>query len=868
MNKVPIIHFIWLFVPVLVLASSASADRAGDLKQAQGLYQAGQYAQAEQLCRNVLQSAAGDPEAVYQAGKLLPQVYLATDRPAEAQAAVQELLIKSAQNEFLPHALHEIIEQAKALNKTAQAGQICQSLLAARPDQPQTLWLKMGAVLANVYGGNSPAVDAGVQDIVANDSTDQWAGEALAQIGWAYDKTGQYDKGRTVYEYVVDHWPDKPRVIYAHTALVRDCIRLSDKQAAQSRLQQLTSRYVQDTHLPNVLSEIARGYREAALYAEAKPVCQYVLDHYPDSDQCLWAQRDVILSDIGLGNREAAGAGVQKLLANYTKDGNLPWAINDIAKGYREARMYEQAKPVSQFLLDHYPNSDQRIWADRDILLCDVRLHNQDAAQTEFQKLISRYADNGYLPYVLVDISGQYRQTRMYSQARSTSQYVLDHYPDSDCCLWAQRDVVLSALALRDLDTADAEAQKLVSRFANRPDTFWAVSDIAEANSRSGRHQQARDLLRFNVTNYPASENMIWSVRGFINESIALNDDASTDAGIKKLLSEYASSRGLPMVMVHVGRTLCNAGKSQQASNLFQGVIDKYPNHEQSLFARTCMGHVYIGQGQDKQGEALYQKILTDYANHPRLAEAINLMAEGYLDQGVALEQAIAKLVGLDQYTKIVREQGRSEAVKNYYQRAIEKWRIIIQKMPPTCDQMARAWYFTGVAYRRHLGDPEKAIPYYQKVAETWPDYEYAWSAQSMLAQCYETLARSGKVTKEEAEPKLEEAYSAVVHKYADCPLAEQTYVKLGMLNFRKGQWDQAVTSFAKYLERYPQTNRWRYVLIYLGATYERQGKREAAAELYRAYLGVADRDDPRVKLVQAKLDNQTKSDKEMEAEE
>jgi tetratricopeptide (TPR) repeat protein len=362
MKKVPIIHFVGLFVPVLLLAQSAFADAAGDLKQAEGLYKAGKYAEAEQVYRTILQGAANDPEAVYQAGKMLPQVCLATDRLAEAQAAMQQLLTRSAANEWLPHALHEIIEQAKALNRTSQAGQICQNILTAQPDHPQAIWLRMGVVIANVYVGNNQAVDAGVQDIVANNSADRWAGEGLAQIGWAYDKLGQYDKARPLYEYVVDHWPDKPRVIFAHTALVRGCIRLNDKQAAQTRLQQLVSRYVQDTHLPNVLNEIARGYREA--------------------------------------------------------------------------RMYQEAKPVSQYVLDHYPDSDQRIWADRDILLCDIRLYNQDAAQTEFQKLISRYAENGYLPYVLVDISGQYRQVRLYSQARSASQYVLDHYSDSDQCLW------------------------------------------------------------------------------------------------------------------------------------------------------------------------------------------------------------------------------------------------------------------------------------------------------------------------------------------------------------------------------------------------------------------------------------------------
>lgn len=216
-----------------------------------------------------------------------------------------------------------MVEEARQWNKTAQARQILRDLLTAQPEQPQAIWLKMGVVIAEVYAGNREVVDAGVQEIITHDSADRWAGEALAQIGWAYDKLGQYDKARPLYEYVVDHWPDKPRVIYAHTALVRGCIRLNDKQAAQTRLQQLVGRYAADTHLPNVLNEIARGYREAQMYQEAKPVSQYVLDHYPDSGQRFWAQRDLVLCDVGLGDRDAAQAGVRKLVANYTQDGHL-----------------------------------------------------------------------------------------------------------------------------------------------------------------------------------------------------------------------------------------------------------------------------------------------------------------------------------------------------------------------------------------------------------------------------------------------------------------------------------------------------------------------------------------------------------------
>ena len=193
-------------------------------------------------------------------------LYLATDRRPQAQAAVQELLAKHADHERLPHAVHEIVEQAKDVDRALQAGQVYQGILAAQPDHPQATWLKMGVALAGVYLGNDRAVDSTLKDIIARHGGDQWAAEALAQTGWAYDKVKRYAKARPLYEYVVDNWPDKPRAIYAHTALVRDCICLKDKEAAQARLEQLVQRYGKDNDLPNVLTQIGRGYREGGMY--------------------------------------------------------------------------------------------------------------------------------------------------------------------------------------------------------------------------------------------------------------------------------------------------------------------------------------------------------------------------------------------------------------------------------------------------------------------------------------------------------------------------------------------------------------------------------------------------------------------------
>jgi hypothetical protein len=89
MKRSPVITLIWLFLPALPAAQSTLADTAADLKQAEGLYKAAQYAQAEQAYLKVIREAdpnkPGESEVVFTARKALPLVYIAMDRLPQAK---------------------------------------------------------------------------------------------------------------------------------------------------------------------------------------------------------------------------------------------------------------------------------------------------------------------------------------------------------------------------------------------------------------------------------------------------------------------------------------------------------------------------------------------------------------------------------------------------------------------------------------------------------------------------------------------------------------------------------------------------------------------------------------------------------------
>jgi len=278
---------------VFIIAGHCSADIVAEMKEAEKLYKAGKYSQAEQNYQSVIDNAdpnnPEDFELVLKAYRKLPVTYLSIGQQSQAQAVVQRLLTEHHDYEELPHAIHGIVEQAKEINLTLQTAQVYQNILQIQPKHPQTIWLKMGVAIANVYLNNDPAVESALQNIIAQHNADKWAAEAFAQIGWAYYKLKKYDKARPIYQYVVDNWPEKPRAIHAHTALVRSCIYLKDNEAATALLQPLTERYGESNKLPRVLNEIAESYCELKLYDQAEPISRYVLDNYdyPQYEQCI-----------------------------------------------------------------------------------------------------------------------------------------------------------------------------------------------------------------------------------------------------------------------------------------------------------------------------------------------------------------------------------------------------------------------------------------------------------------------------------------------------------------------------------------------------------------------------------------------------
>ena len=275
---------------------------------------------------------------------MLPCIYLATDQLPKAREAVLQLLARSAKHERLPHAIHEIVEQAEVLGKTLQAGQICQNILTAQPDHPQAIWLKMGIAVANAHLGDDQAVDAVLQDIIAHHAPDERAAEALGQTAWAYRKLAQPDKARKIYQYVVDNWPSKDRAIFSQRGIVLCSIAMNDQVAAAAGVQKLLTGFAGDAHLPETLAHIAEYQLQRRNLEDSRQLYQYIVDQYPEHEIVTRSTAKLAQVKILQGDDNAAGAILHHILADYANSPKLAEAVRLVGEGYYVRAMAQLAQ--------------------------------------------------------------------------------------------------------------------------------------------------------------------------------------------------------------------------------------------------------------------------------------------------------------------------------------------------------------------------------------------------------------------------------------------------------------------------------------------------------------------------------------------
>jgi len=447
-----------------------------------------------------------------------------------------------------------------------------------------------------------------------------------------------------------------------------------------------------------------------------------------------------------------AEAAFEKMLDEYSKHERLPHAIHEVAEECYKLGRADKGRQLCEAALGNRADSDQAVWVQMGVAISNNYCGNDMGVQTAFEQLVTDYAADERLAEAVGQMAWSCRKLKNYRRAVEFYQFVVDNCPDKERAIFSQRGVVLSHLSLGNKEAAWAAVGKLLSQFSRDENMAKVTSTVAEAYRNEREYEKARTLHQYVLDNHPDSDEAMWSQRSVALSCIGLGDEAGTQTAVDTLLTKFSGHARITRAVYQVARKLNN---EEQARTLFQYITDNKPGDEHVVLAQANIGNIDLRLGNDAAARRTYDKMLSDFSAHPILPKAVMLVADGYYERA-----------------KLEEKQGRDEQARQYYESAIAECDRVTTEFSEVPFTTAMAWYHAAVCHDR-VGRPESAIERYQKVVDTWPDFELASDALFQIGHTSQALKESGAMSKQEADLKTRAAYEQLLEKYPECNAAK-----------------------------------------------------------------------------------------------
>jgi tetratricopeptide (TPR) repeat protein len=589
---------------------------------------------------------------------------------------------------------------------------------------------------------------------------------------------------------------------------------------------------------PEVLKQEAQDCIQKKDYSEARQIYKKIMTTWPKSDFALKAQKKLIILDITTGSEEMLLA-IGKFLADHVYYHAMNWsAFQEIASYYKQQQDIKKIIKSHQNVLNKHPSKSCVVWAQSSLAVYYISLNEDAKAEAAVKKLLADYANHPDIAGGISLIAKHYRASKT-DRAIELYQYILSNHPSDFYAMRAQSDLGICYLLQNKNVKAEAAVEKLLTDYTNHPDIAVEINRIANNYRDRKKYGNAIELYQHILSKYPSDPQAMRAQFWLAVCYIQMDRDEEVKAAAEKLLTSFSNH---PNIIVGISRIADNyraRGKPDNAMELYQHALSKYPSDPQTMQAQSAQAVCYIQMDRDEEAKAAVEKLLTSFSNHPNIAVGIIRCANSYIHQR--------------------KHDKRDKRVKRdkYYKRdnAIELYQHILSKYPSAPQAMqAQSWLavcyiqtdrdeeakaaveklltsfsnhpriiagITRIANNYlYLGKLDNAIELYQRILSKYPSDTQAMRAQSALAVCYIQMGRD------------EEAKAAVEKLLADFSNYPNIIVEIGYMadNYRiREKPDNAIELYQRILSKYPSAPQAMQAQSSLAICYIQMGRDEEA---------------------------------------
>jgi len=606
------IHFAAIILTVgLVfgLVSDAPGGVSDQFNQAQIYQNDKQYDQAEQIYRQIIAQFPDSNDAL-EAQKQLTCLYLATNRQAEAAAALKELTAEFSGHKDIAQAVHDIAYQYRRINRQENANELDQYVIGAWPQSDYALLGQMDIAKYYVDQGNDPNAQAAIDKLLADFSDNPLTARAVHDVAQHYRWSGKYEKANRLYQYVVTNWPNAEHALWAQADLIKSYLALGDDPNAEAAVEKLLANFTANPLIARAVWDMGQFYRESKKYEKANELYQHVVKTWPKAEHALWAQADLIKSYLALGDDTSANTAVDRLLANFTANPLIARAVWDTGQYYRELKKYEMANKLYQHVVKTSPESEQALWAQADLIKSYLALGDDPNAQAAVHKLLVDFAANPLIARAIHDTGYEYRKLGNHVRANELDQYVIARWPGDEQAMWAKMDMAKTDILLGNDPAVEKTIDILIADFNDHPELPTAIFMLGEEyyNKALQYENEAHDS----------------EAKEHFRKAIAIWE---------RTISELPETAITSQAYVASAECYRRLGEHEIALVYHSAVVDNWPDSEYAWCAQSNIGRVLehlkkAGTIPESEADSLiedaYSRVLQNYADSPAAAAARN----------------------------------------------------------------------------------------------------------------------------------------------------------------------------------------------------------------------------------------------------
>jgi TolA-binding protein len=606
------------------------------------------------------------------------------------------------------------------------------------------------------------------------------------------------------------------------------------------------------------LQEIAAAFQNAGQADRAIKLCDYVLKNWPNEDFSVWAGMSLAISQIDKQDFMAAEGATERIIADYAGNEDLPTALCVIADTYSWRKMFDRARGLYGIIIEKFPDSPEAGHARLGVagveVLSLIEEKNFAPAQQKVDSMDADFKDNENLAQILFRVGQSFCWQRRYDESQNAFGRIIKDFPTSSLVpqarLWrARADVcaiirrTLPAIDSNAIQATDEEVLEAVDAFlkdfetdAGLPEAMHWISQEYEwtkwapgggTSEDAKRYDTPNSVYqklsqRFSQTDYGRRAD--WDSKRMAHRTKILTqmdkgDQKETDSAIEQMVAEFSGRPEVPGELCRIAIWYEQHNKFDKAGEIYERIVAQFPD---TNFAEESVQDVV--------------RLTTDVKKSINNDEAIGQLAARLrtrLGQTPQLASALCSVGGEYQRQAQISEQvkGDPARAKAFLEEAVQTYNEVI-KLAGDSEPAARAYLQSGNCFCK-LQKFSDALNCYKEIKGRWPGSRFEPDCLEGIGKCYEGLFKQGQISQPQADAEIEQAYKELLQKYPDHRSNTELLLKLGWLNFRQGQLQEAISYFEKGLTKFPQNGKPADVLYALGRMYEKTGQSDKAIETY-----------------------------------